>query len=352
MIMIHADRLISELKRPEAYPENVGRIKFVQTHISWVFITEEFAYKVKKPVNFGFLDFSTLEKRKFYCSREITLNSRLAPEVYIGVYPIIEHDGAIRITDWSEAGEDDEAGKGEIIEYCVKMKRIPDSVLMRTAFDNGKLGLKDIRSIALTIADFHRTAQASFEIDRFGSLDVVKFNTDENFEQTRDFVGRSISMDQYKKIKQWTDEFYEKHSEALKARIRSKRIRDCHGDLHMEHVCLTEPVSIIDCIEFNDRFRYSDTASDIAFIIMDLEYNHGEDLAAELYRAYLEHSGETDVELFDLLLKFYKVYRAYVRGKVMSFQLNDPNISDEKKAVAAATAGKYFELACKYIVGE
>ncbi|MDP7264126.1 MAG: gluconokinase [Candidatus Thermoplasmatota archaeon] len=349
--MVTAERLIRELKKPRAYPDPVGQIKFVQTHISWVFITERFAYKVKKPVNFGFLDFSTLEKRNFYCHREIELNKRLAPEVYLGVCPVTEHNGSIRIMELGvDSAEFENTQKEDVVEYCVKMKRIPDNVLMRTAFDKGGLGSKDLINIARTIAEFHRTARGSGEIDHFGTLDVVKFNTDENFEQTREFVDRSISMDQYEAIKNWTGEFYRKHIGVFKERIRSKKIRDCHGDLHMEHVCLTEPISIIDCIEFNDRFRYSDTASDIAFLIMDLEYNHGEDLAAELYLSYLEHSNETDVELFDLLLNFYKVYRSYVRGKVISFQLNDPDIPEEGKALAAAVAGKYFELACKYII--
>lgn len=352
MIMVDAERLIRELKRPEAYPETVGWPKFVQTHISWVFITEKFAYKIKKPVNFGFLDFSTLEKRKYYCRREVELNSRLAPEIYLGVCPITEHNDKIRITDGKDPENSGILETDDIVEYCVKMKRIPDEVLMRNVFDTGRLGSKEICSIAWTIAEFHRTARGSGEIDRFGTKDMVKFNTDENFEQTREFVGRSISKDRYESIKNWTTEFYQKHGEIFEERIRSRKIRDCHGDLHMEHVCLTEPVTIIDCIEFNDRFRYSDTVSDIAFLIMDLEYNNGGELANELYLSYIEHSHETDNELFDLLLNFYKVYRSYVRGKVLSFQLNDPNIPDEKKKQAATAAGKYFELASKYIVGE
>ena len=350
MIMVRAERLIRELKRPGAFPENGGEPKLVQTHVSWVFITERYAYKLKKPMNFGFLDFSTLEKRKLYCHREIELNSRLAPDIYIGVYPVTEHNGKMRITDRKlvDTAESDVVEKEDVVEYCVKMKRIPDSVLMRSVFDNGRLGVKEIRSIARTIAEFHRRAMASGEIDRFGAMELVKFNTDENFEQTREFVGRSISGDRYEAIRNWTNDFYEKHGGIFEKRIRKKKIRDCHGDLHMEHVCLTEPVSIIDCIEFNDRFRYSDTASDIAFLIMDLEYNNGADLANELYRSYLEHAHEPDIELFDLVLNFYKVYRAYVRGKVISFQLNDPDIPDEKKARAAAAAGKYFELAAEY----
>ncbi len=344
--MVEAERLIRDLMRPDAYPDKPGDLELIQTHISWVFITDRFVYKVKKPVNFGFLDFSTLEKREFYCRREIELNSRLAPDIYIGVCPIIEHDGTLRISDSMASCE-----KESVVEYCVKMKRIPDGVLMRSMFNSGTMGSKDIRGIAQTIAEFHRTAKGSAEIDRFGTMEAVKFNTDENFAQTREFVGRSVSKYQYDLIKNWTDEFYKKREKIFDKRIRTNKIRDCHGDLHMEHVCLTDPVSIIDCIEFNDRFRYSDTASDIAFLIMDLEYNQGGDLAAELYRGYLEHSNEKNIELFDLLLNFYKVYRSYVRGKVISFQLNDPNIPPEKQARADRDAGKYFQLACEYING-
>jgi len=180
-------------------------------------------------------------------------------------------------------------------------------------------------------------------------VDTVKFNTDENFEQTWEFIGRSITEEELGDIKKWTERFYSDNEELFRRRIASGKIRDCHGDLHMEHICLTDPVSIIDCIEFNDRFRYSDTASDIGFLIMDMEYNRRKDLADTLYESYLEHSDEEDRSVFELVLRFYKVYRAYVRGKVTSFQLNDINISRDRKEKVSKTAAKYFKLAHSYV---
>jgi len=348
--MPHTEKMLKDLQIPGAKPE-IRESRLVQTHISWVLIGDEFVYKIKKPVNFGFLDFSTPEKRRYYCFREVELNRRLAPEVYIGVLPIIEHNGALSIIDsCMEAHMENvhnEKEKG-IVEYCVKMRRIPDEVLMRTRLMKGLLTSKDLRKIGKKIAEFHRTAETSQEIDEFGTMDAVKFNTDENFDQTREFIGRSITEEQFDDIKTWTDRFYSDNEELLNRRIASKKIRDCHGDLHMEHICLTDPISIIDCIEFNDRFRYSDTASDIAFLIMDLEYNHSKDFGAELCRSYLKYSDEADIALFDTVLTFYKVYRAYVRGKVTSFQLNDPNVPADKKENAADTARKYFKLAYSY----
>ena len=392
--MPHTEKMIRDIQIPGEKPE-IRRSKLVQTHISWVLIGDEFVYKIKKPVNFGFLDFSTPEKRRHYCFREVELNRRLAPDVYIGVLPVIEHNGTLSIIDGClEAHQGDvqahlgdvqahlgdvqahpgdvqahpgdvqahkgnvQAHKGNvhnekekgIVEYCVKMKRIPDDMLMRTRLMKELLTSKDIRKIGKKIAEFHQTADTSTKIDEFGTMDTVKFNTDENFEQTKEFIGRSITEEQFRDIKNWTDRFYSDNEELFNRRIASKKIRDCHGDLHMEHICLTDPISIIDCIEFNDRFRYSDTASDIGFLIMDMEYNHRKDLGDMLYEGYVEHSDEEDTSIFDLVLKFYKVYRAYVRGKVTSFQLNDGNISAGKKKMISTTAANYFKLAHTYVV--
>jgi aminoglycoside phosphotransferase family enzyme len=338
---MESEKLIQALQKPEAYPEPTNKIKLVQTHISWVFICDEFVYKLKKPVNFGFLDFSTLDKRKYYCQQEVTLNQKLADDVYLGVFPVVEDGERYKILGEGEAGS-------EPVEFAVKMRVIPDEVLLINRFKAGRLNEQDIERTAKAIADFHATAEHSREINKFGSLETVKFNTDENFQQTEEFIGRAISKEQFEKLKAWTDEFYEYQAGLLQERIDAGCIKDCHGDLHMQHICLTEPIKIIDCIEFNDRFRYSDTASDVAFLLMDLEYHGGKAQAEQLNKYYQEYSGEKGEEL-ELIMKYYKVYRAYVRGKVTSFQLNDPNISEAKKEEAQITAQKYFELAYSYI---
>jgi len=336
------EAMIEALQSTNAYPEPTASVKLVQTHISWVFICDEFVYKLKKPVNFGFLDFSTLEKRKHYCHQEVELNRRLAKDVYLGVVPLVFDGSTYKITPTSELS------KNEIIEYAVKMRVIPNEVLLKNRFSTGALTEEDIDRTAKAIAEFHNNAERSSKIDKFGALETVKFNTDENFQQTEQYIDRSVSNEQFTALKNWTDEFYDQHAALFLERISAGRIKDCHGDLHMEHICLTEPITIIDCIEFNDRFRYSDTASDLAFLLMDLEYHGGNKFAQLLYDHYLKYSGENASEL-GLTLKYYKVYRAYVRGKVNSFQLNDPSISEAKKEEARKTAQKYFELAYSYI---
>ena len=330
--------MIEDLKKPGAFPEKPSSVTLVQTHISSVFIGDEFVYKVKKAVNFGFLDFSTLELREKYCHKEVELNNRFSQGVYFGVYPVT-FDGKSHMID----------GHGDVVDYAVKMKRLPDSELMKFRFAKGTITDDDIDRIAKTISDFHNKTDRSEEIDEFGKVKSVRFNIDECFEQTKDFVGDSITEEQYSALIKWTEDFYNENEELFEKRISEGKIRDCHGDLHMEHICLTDPIIIFDCIEFNDRFRYSDTASDLAFLLMDLEYNGGQKQAEKLHKAYLKYSGEEDISQ---LLRLYKVYRAYVRGKVNSFLLNDPAVPEEKKNEARNTAQKYFKLAHSYIDDE
>jgi len=330
--------MIDDLMHPSAYPETSEKVTLAQTHISSVFIGDEFVYKIKKPVNFGFLDFSTLEKRNYYCNKEVELNSRFSQDVYLGVYPVT-FDGTKHAIN----------GKGEIVDYAVKMRRLSDEDLLKTRFRKGTVTSEDIERIGKAIADFHKISERSKEIDKFGNLDAVKFNTDENFQQTAEFIGDSISKEQYHSLKNWTDEFYKEHQKLFAQRVKNGKIRDCHGDLHMEHICLTDPIIIFDCIEFNDRFRYSDIVSDIAFLLMDLEFNGGERFSEQLCKAYLTRAGEKDEDFIIHLINFYKIYRAYVRGKVASFILKDSAVPDDKKIEARDTAQQYFALAHSYI---
>ncbi len=331
--------MIDDLMHPSAYPEIPEKVSLAQTHISTVFIGDKFVYKIKKPVNFGFLDFSTLEKRNFYCNKEIELNSRFSNDVYLGVYPVT-FDGTKHTIN----------GKGEVVDYAVKMRRLADEDLMKSRFRNGTITSEDIERIGEAIASFHKISIQSEKINEYGNLDAVKLNTDENFQQTEEFVGDSISKEQYHSLKNWTENFYKKHQELFIQRIKKGKIRDCHGDLHMEHICLTDPIIIFDCIEFNDRFRYIDTISDISFLLMDLEFNGGERLSEQLCKAYLSYAGEEDNDLINHLINFYKVYRAYVRGKVTSFILKDTAISNDKKIKAIDIAQRYFTLAHSYIL--
>jgi aminoglycoside phosphotransferase family enzyme len=328
--------MVDDLLNPASLPDKTGNVTLVQTHISMVFIADEFVYKIKKPVDFGFLDFTTLEKRRYYCNQEIKLNRRLSRDVYIGVLPIV-HDGT-----HYRMGE----GEGRIVEYAVKMKRLPDEMLMKSVFLRGELSEALLKRIAEVLAEFHRTALNSPEIDSFGHPESFKVNTDENFAQTEKYVGTTIQKKDFDELERWTSSYYATKSKAFLERIKHKRIRDCHGDLHMEHICLTEQIPIFDCIEFNDRFRYTDTLNDIAFLLMDLEHHGGDRHSRILRDFYRERANEPEVEP---ILTFYKVYRAYVRGKVTSFRLDDEHIDRDKKEDAIHTARSYFKLARSYI---
>lgn len=328
--------LIHDLLNPAALPDPTKAVSLVQTHISLVFIADDYVYKIKKPVDFGFLDFTSLEKRKYYCHQEVSLNQRLAKDVYIDVIPVT-FDGTMHNIGGSE---------GETIEYAVKMKRIPDDRLMRALFHRGELGEGHLKKIAQVLARFHQNAEHSSEIEYFGRPDVFRVNTDENFDQTRKYIGKTITREVFDHLFSWTDRFYKDKATLFLKRISGKKIRNCHGDLHMEHVCLTGKLAIIDCIEFNDRFRYSDTIADIAFLIMDLEYQGGGGYADRLWEYYVQETGDIGMRE---LLTFYKVYRAYVRGKVISFQLDDENIGAKEKEKAIKAASKYFMLARSYV---
>ncbi|HID42829.1 MAG TPA: hypothetical protein EYP30_03495 [Archaeoglobaceae archaeon] len=328
--------LVEDLLNPEAYPEKVSQIELIQTHISFVFLTDRLVYKIKKPVNFGFLDFTTLERRKYYCEQELILNRRLSPEVYIDVIPVVEREGKCWL--W---------GEGRTVDYAVWMKRLPMERLMKNLLLKGELREEMLDRVAEKIAVFHNSAEKSPEIEKYGRIDTIKFNTDENFQQTEKYVGKTISRKQFGELKEYTENFYRNRADVINKRIKDGRIRDCHGDLHMEHICITdEDVIVFDCIEFNERFRYSDTAVDIAFLAMDLDYYGKRDFSEKLMEFYVKHSGDSGV--MDVLT-FYKIYRAYVRGKVISFKIDDPAISEEEKKEAIKTAKRYFELAYSYL---
>jgi len=328
---------INDLINPEALPDPTEKTSLIQTHISFVIIADNFVYKIKKAVNFGFLDFSTLEKRRYFCQREIDLNRRLSEDLYIDVLPVYSDGNSHRI------GE----GSGKIVDYAVRMKRIPENMLMKHVFENGLLTNEHLVKISAKLAHFHMQATHSDVIDKFGAPESFKLNTDENFQQTEKYKDITINKKDYEHIKKWTNDFYKENQKIFYNRIKGKMIRDCHGDLHMEHICLTDSISIFDCIEFNERFRYTDTLADVAFLLMDLEYRGGREFAEILRKNYERISCVGDM---GELLNFYKVYRAYVRGKVISFQLDDKNIVPQKKDEAISTAKRYFQLAGEYIV--
>jgi aminoglycoside phosphotransferase family enzyme len=331
--MLVQKQVVEALMKPEAYDEDPGHIELVQTHISFVFLTKKFAYKMKKAVDLGFLDFTTLEKRRFFCEKEVELNRRLCKGMYLEVVPINKSD-AIRIK-----------GEGETVEYAVKMKRIPQEKMLSKLLEKKLVGNKLIERIAKIIAAFHSKAETNKRISEFGSLTIIETNWEENFEQTEVFVGKTISTEDFKLIRKRVEDFMRKTGTLFEKRMAEGRVRDCHGDIHSGNIFVTDGIYIFDAIEFNERFRYSDVAADVAFLAMDLDFRERTDLSTLLIQRYVKYSG--DQELMRLLL-FYKCYRAYVRGKVTSFKLGDPNVGTKDKRATTEEAKKYFKLAAAY----
>jgi aminoglycoside phosphotransferase family enzyme/predicted kinase len=326
--------LVKALLKPEAYPEKAGKIELMQTQMSFVFLTKEFVYKVKKAVDLGFLDYTTLEKRRYFCEKELELNRRLCPQAYLGVVPVTQDKGEIRI-----------GGKGEAIEYAVKMRRLPQDRMMNVLLGGDGVTAEMVGGVAQKLAAFHQKAETNDEINAFGEIKAFTVNTDENFDQTEKYIGRTISKDSYRNIKEYTDRFVEQNTPLFNRRIKESRIRDCHGDLHAAHICFTDSICIYDCIEFNDRFRYCDIASEMAFLAMDLDHYGRADLSRALIKAYAAESGDKGLLK---LLGFYKCYRAYVRGKVEGFKLDDPYIAEDEKEKTLEVAASYFDLARAY----
>ncbi len=335
---METEQMIAGLCRPEAYSHGPECVDLVQTHISWVFLAGDLVFKVKKPVDYGFLDFTSLEKRRHFCGEEVRLNRRLCPDLYLGVEPLtLDGEGRVRM-----------GGPGEPLDYAVKMKRMPSDGMMLEKLDRGEVGQETMDVLAGLLADFYRLAETGGTVDEFGSREVIKFNTDENFAQTADYVDVALSEERFGRIRSFTDSFLEERGDLLERRIRGGYIRDCHGDLHMANICLGEKVWIFDCIEFNERFRFSDVASDLAFLAMDLDFRGRPELAERLVERYVELSG--DKELPELL-DFYKCYRAYVRGKINCFTFDQPAVPAIERERALDQARRYFALAYRYAGG-
>ena len=333
MTMQAQKQVVEALLTPEAYPEEAGKIELIQTHISFVFLTKNFVYKVKKPVNFGFLDFSTLEKRRFFCEKELELNRRLCPSIYLEVVPI-NKSSIIKIN-----------GVGETVEYALKMKRLPQEKIMTALLKENKVGNETIDELAKVIAQFHAKAQTSSEINQYGSLKIIKTNWYENFTQTRRYINQTLSQTEYEFIQNKVNDFMENNKVLFENRINNNKVRDCHGDLHSGNIFITDKICIFDAIEFNERFRYSDVASDVAFLAMDLDFQQRSDLSERFIKTYMAYSEDQQLTK---VLPFYKCYRAYVRGKVISFKLDDPSVSSKEKTEATKEARAYFELAADY----
>jgi uncharacterized protein len=328
---------VEALLDPSIYPHPVDRVELIQTHISFVLLAGAYVYKIKKPVDFGFLNFSTLPRRRYYCFHEIALNRRLCSGVYLDVVPIWLDGDTIRLGSRRR--------HGRIIEYAVWMKRLPSERMMDHLLESGELTTDMVEQLADRIADFHSTSERGPRIDRYGSPGSIARNWRENFEQAAPFTGTCISAWQYEMIEEYVDSFLSHNRGLLNRRVRDGHIRDCHGDLRTSAVCFTDEICVYDCIEFNQRFRYSDVASEVAFLAMDLDRRGHHEFTDVFVRRYAERAEDPGIHA---LLDFYCCYRAFVRGKVAAFRISQPEVSDAERAESERVAEQAFQLACEY----
>lgn len=334
-------RLIDELSRPAAYPHDVEAVEVRQTHISAVFLAGSFAYKVKKPLDLEFLDFTTLEKRRHFCREEVRLNRRLAPEVYLGAVPIVRAGTGLRV-----------GGDGEPVEYAVKMRRLPDDARLLSLVERDALEPGVLDRLGARIAAFHREAESGTSIARFGRFDVVAGNARENLEQSRSHVGSTISEEVHRRLATRLEEVLESLRPVIEDRARRQVPRDTHGDLHLDHVYLfpeREPpgdLVVIDCVEFNERFRYADPVADMAFLAMDLVSHGRRDLERRFSDAYFRAARDPEGRR---LLPFYRSYRGGVRGKVEGIAAGDEEVPVDERRRAAQRARGHWLLALSEI---
>jgi aminoglycoside phosphotransferase family enzyme/predicted kinase len=331
------EELIEALRLTDAYPHRPESVGFQQTQMSLVFLAGEFVYKVKKPVNLGYLDYTSLDARRAFCEKEVLLNRRLCASAYLGVVPVVRRGSRLVVE-----------GAGEAVEYAVKMRRLPADRMLDHLLTAGTATAPMLQGVARRLASFHGSGETTEEVSAFGRLSAIRGNTDENFEQTVEYIGRTVTRATHSLLRRYTDDFLDSHARLLESRVGEERIRDCHGDLHAAHVCMTDDICIYDCIEFNDRFRYGDTASEVAFLAMDLDRYSRRDLSSEFVNSYIEASGDGGLAA---VLDFYKCYRAFVRGKVEGFRSVDSMSTVDEKDAARWRARRYFQLARGYATG-
>lgn len=324
--------LIQSLLTQPCFDHPAEEIELIETHISWVILAGEFVYKIKKPVNLGFLDFSTLEKRRFCCEEELRLNRRLAPEIYLGITPI----GGTPEQPKLDISKD-------IFEYAVKMRRFPQGAQLDRILQRGELTAEMIDAFARMTAEFHAAAAMAEKECDFGTAQQVWQPIEENFTQIHEHLADERWDESLARLEQWSDESYQRILPLLNQRKQNGFIRECHGDLHLRNLAWVDHKAIaFDCIEFNPALRWIDVISDIAFLVMDLRERGETHLAQRFLNSYLEISG--DYEGLPLL-SFYIFYRAMVRAKVAAIRCGQAVNSDEERKQAEQEFAAYLDFA-------
>lgn len=322
-------QLIDALRNPALHRQPVEEVDLIETHISWVLLAGEFVYKIKKPLDLGFLDFSTLEKREFFCHEELRLNRRTAPDLYLDVVEIC-----------GTPEQPSLEGDGEIIEYAVKMRRFDTRAGFDHLLANGRLEREHVTDLGRELAGLHRIAEIAPPESRFGSFDDVAGPMRDNFKDLARLLDENSIRDRLGQLEQWTEQQLQRLAELLEKRHRQGFTRECHGDAHLANVALIDGrATLFDCIEFSEDLRWIDVVCDLAFTVMDLRDRGASGFAWLLLDEYLAHSG--DYEGLQLL-PLYMVYRALVRAKVNAFRLED---DDADRPAVLDEIDSYLELA-------
>lgn len=337
------DDLIAALARPEAYPHPVDAVTVHQTHISAVFLAGPFAYKVKKPVEMGFLDFRTLDRRRHFCAEEVRLNRRLAPSVYLGVVPVTRTGDRIVVD-----------GTGDVVEWAVQMRRLPEEASLLALLTSNAISVPQIEAVARRLAAFHRGAARGEAIAAAGRFAVIAANARENFAQARPCVGLTVTAERFAALERLTEDALTRLRPLIERRAAAGVPCETHGDLRTDHVYLfpdaapPDDVVVIDCIEFNERFRHADPVADLAFLVMDLTFHDRRDLADALADAWFTAADDAEGRP---LLPFYAAYRAMVRGKVEGFALGESEIPRVERFADLHRARAHWQLAETYLAG-
>ncbi len=337
----HQKQIFQAMEQPAFYPHPVetvmGVIEQRETHISKVFLTGSYVYKIKKAVSLEFLDFTTLKKRRYYCNQELSLNRRLAHNIYLDVVAITFQNGCYML-----------GGSGDPVEYAVKMRQLPDTGSMKYLLRNSKIGKKDIEELSYVLTEFYERSPSNGHINTFGSWETIQANCQENFKTTKKFAENIIDKRKFQLIIAATGSFLHRRKKLFQHRIDQGKIRDCHGDLKTEHVYYTEDgVQIIDCIEFNEYFRYQDIACDLAFLLMGFDYEGFPKTGHDLLSTYVERTDDQDVFI---LLDFYKCYRAVVRCKVNCIRISEGFTDRHERIKLVKETEKYLDLAYRYAI--
>ncbi|OGA18289.1 MAG: hypothetical protein A3H32_12800 [Betaproteobacteria bacterium RIFCSPLOWO2_02_FULL_63_19] len=324
--------LIDALRSPRCYPHAVTHLHVVETHISWVVLTGRYAYKIKKPVNLGFLDFRTLEARRFYCEEELRLNRRLTSDLYLEVVAItgsIEHPSI--------------GGHDQILEYAVKMRQFDEGGLLDRVQARGGLLAAHVDDLARTLAAFHRSCRRAPSGARLGSPESVLMPMHQNFVQVSQLISAPGDRAPVERLRQWSDSMGGALQKAFAERQKDGYVRECHGDLHLGNVFLENgTVRIFDCIEFDANLRWIDVMSEVAFLVMDLRHRDHPELACRFLNAYLEFTGDYSGLV---VLPFYLTYRAMVRAKIALIRSAQPNVRAQEIRAGRTEYGRYIGLA-------